>query len=698
MPWARLHATKDYYDMAALLDSHPNIRMTFNLVPSLLVQLEDFARGTGTDDWLEKTLLPANKLSKDDKIFILKNFFYCNWENMIFSNPRFAELFEKRGRFATRDKISRAAANFSDQDFLDLQVWFNLAWMDPHWRETDPKIAELYKKGKGFREEDKIYIVQKQKEICGAVSAKHKELWEKGQIEVSTTPFYHPILPLLCDTDIAQMSMPDSQKPRKPFHHPEDARHQIERSIKYIESAFGRKPKGFWPSEGSVSQEAAALLAQAGLSWIATDEGVLFKSLERENAPFERSDLYQPYWIETPQGEKIQAIFRDHSLSDSIGFVYSRMEAREAAEDFIRRIEKIADALPERETPPILSIILDGENCWEYFKNDGRDFLNHLYRGLASHPGIETTTVSSFLEKYPPKKTLKSLWAGSWINNDFAIWIGHPEDNRAWDLLHEAREFLAETSKNRDKNDPALISAWESLYIAEGSDWCWWFGDQNSTAQDGVFDLLFRTHLKNIYQFMGAVPPQKLDMAVKSKERKGLEVEPSALISPRIDGLVTNYYEWRLAGVIHASFAGGTMHQAENLLASIHYGFDLNNLYLRFDTKKPLKDLALKSVKFRIDFIEPAEHQLEIFWDEQESPRMIYANPAGELRETNSIGAKKVVELSIPFNDLGTAVDGPVEFTVSALWDNLQIERWPYQSSIRFKRPKEDFGQDLWNA
>ena len=572
--------------------------------------------------------------------------------------------------------------------------------MDPLFRETDSEVNELFKKGRDFTEEDKHLLVRKQREISGAVAGIHQELWDKGQIEVSTTPFYHPILPLLCDTDSAQMSMPGSAKPKKQFKHPEDASLQVARALEYMEKTFGRKPQGFWPSEGSVSEETIGILSRAGVKWTATDEGVLFRSLDREKIPHQHSALYQPYWVETPAGEKIQMVFRDHALSDSIGFIYARMEAASAAADFIHRIEKIADSIPEGQdplTPPILSIILDGENCWEHFQNDGHDFLSRLYDGLSNHPRIETTTLSSYLEHHPPRQTLKSLWAGSWINHDFSIWIGHPEDNRAWDLVSEAREFLVEASLKRPKDDPALKSAWECLYVAQGSDWCWWYGDQNSTAHDEVFDQIFRNHLKNIYIYLNEKPPQKLDLAIKGKEQKGAAVSPSAFIQPKIDGLNSSYFEWRAAGSYQTAQAGGTMHSTDSLLALILYGFDLENLYLRLDTRTALKDLKLSDIKIKIDFIEPQGSEIQIYW---EGPlvKAIYMNSDGNLTDLTRIAAKKVMELAVPFYLFKKIADEPIEFTVSALQEGVQTERWPYQSSIRFARPKTDFGSEIWTA
>lgn len=706
MPWVRLHATKDYYDMAALLDDFPKIRMTINLVPSLVLQIQDFAENRCTDPWLKKTLIPAANLTDDDKLWILENFFFCNWDNMIHSNARYTELFEKRGKFASTHDIHRTKSYFNTQDFLDLQVWFNLAWMDPHWQEKDSMVSHLYKKGRNFTEQEKIMLIEKQKEICRLTIEKHKELWHKGQLEISTTPFYHPILPLLCDTNSAQMSMPGSLKPKKEFRHPEDAKAQVEKALQFMEKVFGKRPIGMWPSEGSVSEEAISIISECGLKWAATDEGILFQSLHLSGIRAQHEMLYQPYQFETNtlssakgSAGKLHMVFRDHGLSDAIGFIYSRMDAQNAVDDFIKRICKIADSIPESDRPPLVSVILDGENCWESYYKDGRDFLKILYETLSHHPRIETTTIGNFIEKYPAKTTLKKLWAGSWINSDFAIWIGHPEDNKAWELLGETRDFLVETLKNDPTKamEPSVQMAWESIYIAEGSDWCWWYGDQNSTAQDETFDELFRSHLKNVYLLLGGQPHQKLSVAIKSKERKALLALPIDLISPKIDGLVTNYYEWQMAGSYQTGQAGGAMHQAENFLSKIYYGFDLKKLYLRLDTKIPLKNQPVDDVEIKISFIEPMEHHIHISW-ETRKVKAVSINHKGETTLLKEIAAEKIIELAFPLSLLQLKESDTIEFAIFVHKEKTLLERWPYDSSIKFKQPTKEFGSDLWSA
>ena len=565
LPWVRLHATKDYYDMAALLEEFPKIRANFNLVPSLLAQLDDYASGKATDRWLELTLKPAVDLSFEDKQFLLQFFFMAHWDRMIDVHPRYRELLERRGRHASVEDLSRVQAYFQEQDWRDLQMWFNLAWFDPFWREKDAAVGGWFEKGRNFSEEDKRRLIQKQFEICGRVAAKHRELAESGQIEITATPYYHPILPLLCDTDSAKTAMPQATLPLAPFQHPEDAREQIERALVDHERRFGRRPRGMWPSEGSVSESAAAILAECGVQWAATDEAVLANSL----AGYDRDrDLYRAHVFRV--GEKsLQFFFRDHALSDAIGFVYGSWNPEDAAADFIHRLHGIRQRLEKldegKDVPHVVPVILDGENCWEYYEADGLPFLRALYRRISEDPLLETVRGSDFLDQHGKSASpLPKLWSGSWINSNFAIWIGNDEDNRAWDVLKRTRDFLTEALRARPDlaTDPAATRAWEEIYTAEGSDWCWWYGDDHSSANDAIFDYLFRKHLMNVYSLIGSAIPEDLHLPIKKKSAKAVILPPVDFIRPTIDGRVTSYFEWQAAGRFQPEGGGtGTMHR-----------------------------------------------------------------------------------------------------------------------------------------
>ena len=329
---------------------------------------------------------------------------------------------------------------------------------------------------RNFNDEDKTVLQFKEVELFRKVLDEYRSASDRGQIELSTSPFYHPILPLLCDTRVAREAHPGVQLPRHPFQHPEDARDQLRAAIGLHQEVFGRKPIGLWPSEGSVSDEVLRLAADEGFAWAATDEGVLGRSRQmgfsrRSDGTLEGgSELYRPH-VFSSEGRAISLFFRDHQLSDLVGFVYSHMDPRAAAADLHQRIKAAGRSISGK--PAVVSIILDGENAWEYYPGNGREFLKSFYGRLASDPELKTVTASEALQVTEPGQ-LYHVHSGSWINANFDVWIGADEDNRAWDLLAQARDFYAQNNGRASKENAAL--AQQELWVAEGSDWCWWYG------------------------------------------------------------------------------------------------------------------------------------------------------------------------------------------------------------------------------
>lgn len=698
LPWVRLHAAKDYYDMVAVLDNYPKVKANFNLVPSLLVQLQEYASGNAKDKFLDLTLKDASLLSDEEKVFILMNFFMANWENMIFPYNRYLQLLEKRGRQTTAAEVRKTLSYFKIEDFRDLQVWFNLSWMDPYWRKTDEFIACLYNKGRDFTEEEKRRLIEKQLEICGKIVEKHKQAQDRGQIEVSITPYYHPILPLICDTNSAHQAAPAMILPKNRFAHPEDAAWHVNNAVDYYEKSFGRKPSGMWPSEGSVSNDMASIVADSSIKWMASDEAVLFNSSKEING--NRRRLFRPYRL-VVNGKELNMIFRDHGLSDSIGFVYSKWNPRDAAADFVNKIRAIADYVGDDYYAPLVSVILDGENCWEYYRNDGWDFLEALYGMLSEDQVIETVRISDYMERFPPKDTLCGLTAGSWINGNFGIWIGHNEDNVSWDYLGMTRDFLVDfLEKNPGfKGSKEEKQAWETLYAAEGSDWNWWYGPDHSSALDSTFDFIYRQHLIKVYECVGQRPPDILYKSIKNAPKKHNALKPSAFISPKIDGKVTNFFEWKDAGCYEVGHSGGSMHQVSTALNGFYYGFNMRSFYVRFDLGKDISLKSLEDLTFHIIFLSPVKCKVSLNFDREGKPSRFVLN-AGEGEKSlpaENAAFGKVIEVMIPFERLDFPPDYEnIEFAVSVDKNNMEIERWPYQSYIVFSKPSEDFNFLSW--
>ena len=573
-PWVRVHATKDYVDMASILNDYPTVKATFNLTPSLLRQIIDLSEGARDDYW-NIALVPAEELTAEQQQYLLDRFFDIN-RGIIARFPRYQELLEKRD----------GGEAYTTADYRDLQIWFNLGWVDPDWLAQEP-LAALVAKGQDFSEEDKVVLFDEHLRLINEVIAVHKALQDSGQIEVTMTPYAHPILPLLVDTLAAKVALPELEMPNR-FVFGADAQEQVRRGVSLYEELFGRAPRGMWPAEGSVSQQIISMVADNGIEWMATDEGVLANSLGFDGFTRNSSDtvqeadtLYRPYYVEGQRGGPVAVVFRDVVISDRVGFIYSGMDGDAAAQDFMDRIHAIRDQLAAdgAEGPHLVSVILDGENAWEYYPNDGKEFLHGLYSRLSNDPNIITVTPSEFLAIAPEQPAIEELWAGSWISHDFATWIGEEEENTAWNYLLETREFvrLYESGRREAPSEQALAEALDLMYIAEGSDWFWWYGADQNSGNDESFDQQFRDTLAAIYTTLGAEPPAFVAVPIIPQRAADANRPLVGLISPTIDG-VTEAGEWDNGGQYLAE--GGVMASADNPLESITYGFDSENLYL----------------------------------------------------------------------------------------------------------------------
>jgi alpha-amylase/alpha-mannosidase (GH57 family) len=608
MPWVRLHALKDYYGMVAMLDEFPAVHMTFNMVPSLVAQLEEYAADRAREEPYELAFKPAADLAPEEQAKLLTYAFQLNRENLLSRYPRFRELFDRVKTLA--DPVA-AAARLMPQDFLDLQVLSQVAWFDERYLEGDPEISRLVRKERGYSEEDKATLRNKEVELFKVTLEVYRQATARGQIEISTSPFYHPILPLLCDTNIASESHPGVRLPHRHFHHPEDARDQLRAARRLHERVFGIPPRGLWPSEGSVSEEVLRIAAEEGFEWAATDEGVLARSLQMgfhrqgDGTVSGGSELYRPHRFQ-PGSQGISMFFRDHQISDLVGFVYSRMDPHAAAVDLHHRIKAAGRSTGSR--PAVVSVILDGENAWEFFRGNGREFLRSFYGRVASDPDLCALTASEALRMTEPGR-LTRIVPGSWINSNFDVWIGAQEDNRAWDLLAQARDFFAENSTQPGIAPEQVELARQELWISEGSDWCWWYGPEHSSAHDEEFDLLYRKHLSNIYRMLGGSPPDELAVPIKRPKVRALMVPPSGRIEPRVDGLVTNYFEWLGAGLYVPDYRSGSMHGAAAFIEVLYYGYSEHALYLRVDLTEDFRD-AHSDFELRVNV--DGEHSIHL--------------------------------------------------------------------------------------
>ncbi|GAB4376652.1 MAG: glycoside hydrolase family 57 protein [Calditrichia bacterium] len=697
MPWVRFHGTKDYLDMLLVLKEFPQIKQNINLVPSLLLQIQDYVENGAKDNIWLLTEKPAEKLTLEDKEKILENFFLANVNSMIKPYERFYELYLRHKRYSRTEPAEQQTQVFSTDDYRDLQTWYNLTWIGMESRKR-PEIARLFKKGKNFSETDKLTVLKESLKILSEIIPLHKQMFEAGQIELSTSPFYHPILPLLCDNYIAQISTPGLPLPQIRFTHPEDAEAQVIRGLQYFEKLFGQRPKGMWPSEGSVSVQALEIIARQGVEWVATDEGVLLNTLKSN---YSHTRIYQPYLLDTGKNQ-INIFFRDHYLSDSIGFVYSNWSADRAVSDLVNRVHAIRKLLIDIYKEDalqnfVIPIILDGENCWEYYEGDGKPFLRKLYSALSEDELIETVTLSEILQRNKKREKLTDLHPGSWINSNFNIWIGAEEDNKAWDILAQTREFLVKEQKKGIYTQETLNAAWEQIYIAEGSDWNWWYGDEHSSANDMEFDQLYREHLMEVYRLLGQDIPTVLYQTIKRIHFDRFVItRPKNFIQPVIDGRDSHFYEWVGAAVYEMNKIPQTaMHQVTRILDRLHVGFDRDNLYLRMDfltRPEPMTEfiLAVKTPSPQTIVISPLRGVIERF--EMKEQAKIKSNLKPNFKWD------RVFEVGIPFKDLKVKPGDSLGFQILIKLNGQPLEEFPRISLVEIKVPDENFELLEWSV
>jgi alpha-amylase/alpha-mannosidase (GH57 family) len=672
LPWTRLHASKDYLHMGEVLAAHPRIHQTINIVPSLTDQILAWSRGEEIDQLARLAEQPD--WTEDEQRTILNLAFCVNWDNIIRRYPRYSALLDRRPA-ALADP-----AAFSAQDYRDLLAWFNLAWIDPNWLERDALLISLVAKGAGFTIADLRAIHDKQREIATGVLPLYRSLVERGQLELTASPYYHAILPLLIDNASARRPSPGLPLPNLLFAAPEDAAAQLRMAVDAHTRHFGAPPRGLWPSEGAVSFEAVSLINDAGFAWLASDEAILGSSLGR---PFTRDGsslitnpraLYQPYRLMAGTEIGPAMIFRDHELSDRIGFLYRYLPGRQAAEDLIYRLLEIRRRLDDPGNPYLVSIILDGENAWENYEHNGDVFLNAFYELLSERPELKAVTVSEYLAEYRPAGTLARLATGSWIAGDLTTWIGDPEHNRAWEALARTRAHLVQHAASAPDAQPALARAWRALYTAEGSDWFWWYSHRNRSDQDAIFDRLFRHDLAAVFEALGHPIPGWLEHPIR-EALAGPKGQPAAgYISPVLAAAPYPGEEWALAAVIQPSLAStGAMQRADTPIERLFIGHDQRSLYLRLDLRDRLENYEVEiylgcvsagpvnqRVRGRTNDPDPAPN-LALVWEIQQvpgqpAPFLYRAAGHDQWQSMQPLAAglgEKVLEVAAPLSVLG---------------------------------------------
>lgn len=520
LPWVYLHAIKDYIDMAAIIEATPGARAVVNFVPILLDQIEDYAaqisahlrdRSPIKDPLLAALAAAQLPAGVEQRLALVRACLRANERRVIDRFPAYRRLADLAHRI---DQDPTELGYYSDQFLSDLLTWYHLAWLGETVRREDGRVRQLMMKASGYSLEDRLLLLSIIGQIMGSVTARYRRLAESGRIELSVTPYAHPMLPLLLDFGVAREAVPDMPLPEAPAYPGgrERALWHVQEGIAGFERHFGFRPRGCWPAEGGLSSEAAALLAEAGFRWTATGGSVLRNSLVRSGRDTGNGAMHRAYRV---GGSDIACFFRDDGLSDLIGFTYYDWHGDDAVANLIYHLENIAAAHPGDEQL-VVSIVLDGENAWESYPENGYHFITALYQRLADHPRIELTTFGDCLDSGVEPDNLEQFVAGSWVYGTFSTWMGDHDKNQGWDLLCQAKEawdrVMAEGTLDAEHRELAL----RQLAACEGSDWCWWFGDYNPASSVSDFERLYRLHLSNLHRFLGLEPPENLRQVIST--------------------------------------------------------------------------------------------------------------------------------------------------------------------------------------
>lgn len=598
MPWVFLHAIKDYYELLWHIKKFPKIRATFNLVPSLLKQLKEYERESVDDLFLNLWRSEPKSLSQKQKFYLVNALFHAKFETMIRPLERFLELYLEKERVG----IDNFCENISSNELIDLEILYLLSWCGEYLRESSEIVKSLLLKKRGFSAIDKETLFSELIKFNQRIIKEYENLQNIHKIEISTTPFYHPITPLLIDMQNAKRSNPNLLAPSFEREFYSDAKEHIKDAIEYYKNMFKTFPRGFWPSEGSVSNEVLELFSDEGILWSASDEDVLFKSIKSNN----RDNIYKKYRLKS-YGREINIFFRDKILSDKIGFNYSNGDIKECVDDFLDSIYAIRDLGGD-----FVPIILDGENAWEYYENNGRDFFEKLYERIEQDECIECVTFEELSNDSSIETIfLDSIEPGSWIYGDFGIWVGESEENRAWELLKKSREYLF--SKRDSIPEELFLKAYEEIKIAQGSDWFWWYGSDHFTPIKNEYDELFRKHLQNIYTIIGEEIPNELYQTIIVSETK-IEQIVTPLCDLDIDSILqeSSYFNWSSSGRLPPPKKFSTMSSSDLFFEEIRYGKDGDSVILGIRGKMKLDhtleiDIECDDFKERFRFLLDSE-------------------------------------------------------------------------------------------
>jgi len=693
-PWPRLHALREYRDMAWMAAKFPQIKQCFNCVPCLLDQVLLWKdQKNFRDAFFRLAEIPAGDLNETQVKLLLRTFFMGNWDTMVRCHPRYAELLALRGTHVSEKELDEASRQLKVQDLRDLQVWHNLAWVGYSLRAERPWIEELVGKGRGFSEEEKRALLHLHMEHVTEFISMLSSLVESGTVELTTSPYYHPVLPLLCHMTEACRPHPRLSLPRQPCRYPEDAAIQLRQARQRHEELFHDTPLGVWPPEAAISEESIEIIASEGFEWLATDEEILVRSMASG------SDLEGKYWpqrFETPAGS-VSIVSRDKRLSDFIALEAFTMPPSQAVNEIMKGIERVRLERTQQGTPPLVAIILEGEHAWAHYEDSGQSLLERLLGTLCGAQGVESCTVREYLHKYPSSHSLRRIYPGSWVQHGFAPWVGEEDECLAWEYLAKAKAALGSVETGGPAEGIDISAAREALFAAEGSDWFLWFGDDFNSDHDEMFDVLFRAHLVQVYESIGLPVPTDLSLPISSRKRC-LPARPArGRMKPVLDGRESDDLEWAQASLFILAMEGGILREGDSIAERLFCGSDMEQLWIRLDfVFGEAMKTALRNLAVLFTFIRPRETQVTVpmsLSGEKIPHALALRSAEGEWTETSRayVSLGEVLELGVSFADLGIKQGEEVRFIVEIVdQDGDVLERWPRQHFFAVRTPVED--------
>jgi len=668
MPWVRLHAMQDYLDIPYAILKAENAKTNINFVPSLLEQLEFYIDKKYSDNYLMVVEKKVIDLSDLERNFIVDKLFNINIEKTVFASIRYKELFQKK-EFLLSTKKNNIGLEFFEQELRDLQVHFQLGWSGTKLK-NNTYIQELIQKDRDFTEEEKSKLLGIQYDFLKEVRNYIKSLANNDNCEISITPFYHPIIPIMNDINNVNKAWNNSSIPNNFSNMSHYSKKHLKKAETYALNFFNKKITGMWPAEGSVSKDFLKLLQETDIQWIATDEAILAKSkgyspsLDELSTPY----LYDNKYI----------FFRNHGLSDKIGFVYSNWDKTDAVNNFIEELNHFRNNITRNE--PLVTVILDGENAWEYYEQHGEPFLTELFTKLSTVDWINLTTFNEYIENNKniiPK--LDTLMPGSWIDGNFNTWINEPVKNKYWEYLFHLNNIIEDRKLNNLLEKNTLNSIEKHFMIAQGSDWMWWAGEGHSSANDLDFDLLFRNYLIKIYNLLEIDVPIELYSPLYSKVEVISYKKPLHLITPNISGKLDDYYGWVSSGEIFEE--QGAIHKTDTIINKVLFGFDKENLYFQISSSIDLKEFNKRDYIIAVEFVD-------------------FSKKIDLLSNDNGVVSfiDEVCEASINFSCIKEHFEPneAIKFRILLKENGKIIERIPNTDIIIINYPCDDFDLTNW--